>query len=922
MLELAGILFPVMKLRFPRRRSAEEESNGKAEGGKSDTHPKTGGKGLRNGGIEERRSRGKCKEGRECSPSVTAEPVQDKEVSDEALEGRKKRIRGDDMAQDDLQETGTVESKVARKKACRRVLRVLEQHGPKRWKSIEDFVDYLKEWQERNGVRLVHLDSKGAEAHNASCGLRAGDCRYIPVEESKFAYKSWVCIRGRKKRSTTEAKGLPIGDDQSKAPRLCGFRVRARYLPSQKKVTCTVSLHEGPDTLPNGHNHQLSKGKRKRAENEELVLRSLKQSPEEAIALLGSWRVEQRKRFCETVFRGAAEFISNPDECSLRRMVEVLMMVKFLAAPSGKSGSETTVQMGEQPTEVQREAMPRHKGKETKEIIESTAGSSSRNAGSEDSHHRKQEKLDLFSELPHGSTSPKKSVHLRAAPITSLMMKEEKGSLSDISPGGAGKEKVSRMSVEEVLKLSAKRRVTFGDLLQQLDKFPTRRKDRFLRVAYIKSIKEMEFETQTLASGSVDFLLEEEKLDGVLRRVDRFRKGIRVTRSMRSCVSRRVAQDMMVLLDDERDLGSYVVCIEVPKSWAAGEDTSSEYLLSGQILADMRRVWDLIHLLEEGKVFLDWVRCIDPANKFELKEELAIHRSKLYVKGALESLSPANWQCDNGKHGFAYNLRSLFRFRGSVREKLGKWLDSDALQMCLLSIRSKMEPRMKKFVFLMPLFQWDLDSSKRLGLRMKSSKQLFGGASGNHGKGQTEYLIELLEKQSEAIVSAEPIDLGHAVVYASVNKEQNHWLAVEACLRMKEAIVYDPAMSSLTESAEDPAHYFEKLRSVLELLLLHKEVTSPNESEWKCCYDKGGQQKIEDDAINCGLYAVQWIKHRLRTVVARRLSKEENYNFSYIDESLGDTRKMRRLEPWETEACRLWLAHDALSAIKGLRVKR
>ena len=133
----------------------------------------------------------------------------------------------------------------------------------------------------------------------------------------------------------------------------------------------------------------------------------------------------------------------------------------------------------------------------------------------------------------------------------------------------------------------------------------------------------------------------------MLSRLDRFRKGIRVTRSMKSCVSRIGAQAMTILLDEEKDLGSYVVCIEVPEDRGGGAEARSEYLFSGQNLADMRRVWDLIHLLEDGKAFLDWVRCIDPANKFELKEELAIHRSKLFVKDALESLSPTNWQCDN-----------------------------------------------------------------------------------------------------------------------------------------------------------------------------------------------------------------------------------------------------------------------------------
>ena len=113
----------------------------------------------------------------------------------------------------------------------------------------------------------------------------------------------------------------------------------------------------------------------------------------------------------------------------------------------------------------------------------------------------------------------------------------------------------------------------------------------------------------------------------------------------------------------------------------------------------------LLSTIDDKTFFLDERTAEE---KFELKDELGIHRSKLFVKDSLVSLPAANWQCDNGKHGFAYNLRSFFRFRATFGTRAGEWLDSDALKMFLLSIKAKIRARMRKFVFLMPLFQWDL----------------------------------------------------------------------------------------------------------------------------------------------------------------------------------------------------------------------
>ena len=198
---------------------------------------------------------------------------------------------------------------------------------------MDDFVHYLREWQERNGVQLVQYDGKCAEAHNASNSLQVGDPSYISPKVSPFAYKSWMCVRGKKSRSKMEGKEGNQKRESDILMRLCGFRVRARYVPPLKKVKCSVKWHDGPDALPSGHNHALEKGRKKRADNEARVLTLLKERSEEAVSLVSSWRVDQRRRFCESLLQDAAVFLSNPDSCSVRRMLEILSIVNFLASP-------------------------------------------------------------------------------------------------------------------------------------------------------------------------------------------------------------------------------------------------------------------------------------------------------------------------------------------------------------------------------------------------------------------------------------------------------------------------------------------------------------------------------------------------------------------------------------------------------------
>ena len=75
---------------------------------------------------------------------------------------------------------------------------ILEADGPTEWKSLEEFSEYLRTWQGRNNVELVYWDSKRSKAYNTSNKLNEANPKYLHDSISRFAYKAWVCVHGRR----------------------------------------------------------------------------------------------------------------------------------------------------------------------------------------------------------------------------------------------------------------------------------------------------------------------------------------------------------------------------------------------------------------------------------------------------------------------------------------------------------------------------------------------------------------------------------------------------------------------------------------------------------------------------------------------------------------------------------------------------
>ena len=789
---------------------------------------------------------------------------------------------------------------------------------------MDDFVHYLREWQERNGVQLVQYDGKCAEAHNASNSLQVGDPSYISPKVSPFAYKSWMCVRGKKSRSKMEGKEGNQKRESDILMRLCGFRVRARYVPPLKKVKCSVKWHDGPDALPSGHNHALEKGRKKRADNEARVLTLLKERSEEAVSLVSSWRVDQRRRFCESLLQDAAVFLSNPDSCSVRRMLEILSIVNFLASPLSPRSPGVSARSESHADDGQVSEIEAQNDTEVVLSLRKEKGRRQRAV------KFVQDATDVVSEQ-HTKAKSRDASPVKKEAINEDKMRFESDHSSRSSYiTDSGASAIERMlvsgkdtclSLAAILRFSSESSNSLGDLIRKVNRFPKRVSQSNFRTMAVKAVTELEADEKPTPSKDVLFLLEIEGLERLVRRVEKFRRGRTGTKSV---ASRQTGEGTLTIADDdEKDLQSYVACIKLGLSVDHGgaSKNSREHVLSLQTLLDMRKVCDLKELFEEGQRFLEWVDALSPGTNFGAVEELNLYRSKVYVKDTLGSLAPADWQCDNGNRGFAYHLRSLFRFRGSSGVTMGRWLDSDAIQMCLLSTEKTLSVCLRKFVFLLPPFQWEAGYSRRLGLRLRSSNTGCSGPKSGICGTQAERYVDLLRKQKDPIISAGPLNLAFSVVYAVINKDGSHWLALEVCTRTKRVLVYDPALSKASAGGEDPTQYFVRVRNVLELLFKDQKAPVEERLEWQCAFADGGQQKIETDPSNCGIYAIEWIKFRIEAAVERRRWMEEKELASHYSEKGLRETKMAPMKVKEIDACRLRNAHSALVEIKRLQKK-
>ena len=136
--------------------------------------------------------------------------------------------------------------------------------------------------------------------------------------------------------------------------------------------------------------------------------------------------------------------------------------------------------------------------------------------------------------------------------------------------------------------------------------------------------------------------------------------------------------------------------------------------------------------------------------------------------------------------------------------------------------------------------------------------------------------MELLQKQKDPFVLGSPVNIAHSVVYAVICVNECHWLAIEACVRTKEVLVYDPALERKRVGSASPDRYFVRLGAVIDLLLCDRGIRSSDEEvAWNIQLAEGGQQNLLTDSVNCGVYCLEWIKFRVTTAVRSRLLRED-----------------------------------------------
>ena len=141
--------------------------------------------------------------------------------------------------------------------------------------------------------------------------------------------------------------------------------------------------------------------------------------------------------------------------------------------------------------------------------------------------------------------------------------------------------------------------------------------------------------------------------------------------------------------------------------------------------------------------------------------------------------------------------------------------------MGILLLRKELQRKIGAKFFLLPPLQWDTDSW--IGQFMASEEKMQEAS----GKDRGENLLRLLSNQGDPIVDASSAELERGVVYTVVNKGGNHSLGVEACLRTRSVLVYDPADPSGARTGDGSERYFSKLRRLLELLLERKNARPP-----------------------------------------------------------------------------------------------
>ena len=760
---------------------------------------------------------------------------------------------------------------------------ILETDGPKEWSSMEEFSEYLRTWQGRNNVELVYWDSKRSKTYNTSNKLNKANPKYLHDSLTEFAYKAWVCVHGRR---------------GTKNP--CRFMVRARFLPVEKKVICKVIKHTGLGALENGHNHHLEgvschvpcsaeldgTGDLVEPAEEKSIVKQMREDPQGSASLMAGWGLCKRRRVCIASIKKFVNYLSRPDLCDARQMIEALNVVDLMADSIKRRERMRPKEEKKGDISGHNEAIKSHRKKNSSSARKKVILSSY------DEHDSAQEESGDLDDLRAFCSSPEEG---ECKNDDEVRDGDDDGVWSymvgrPVRDENVPQSKYARRAslVENTESLAALLRMldsggTIGEFLQKFERFPRPLKQN-VRVLEVFKCDD----TELTPCESVHFIIEPDVLDNMISMAVSHKKNFE--KSERSDGDKQEQRDEVEVatevVDEEEAADNYGVTFQIFEKVGRNvvECTSMKLKLSA--LIGMRRVREVLELMRESKKFIEWVSNIDESME-TIAERKKLENSKGYVMREFPLLKAINFQGRNFKSGFAFFLESFLSLRGCIGHCKGRWLTSDAVHMGILRLREEFERDLGSTVFVLPPLQWDSDSifdEHFEGLR--KSRSLL-----KKTKGEGEHFYEILLNQRETLMDATERNLESAVVYTVVNKSGNHWIGLEACVRTRNVVLYDPADTRGRRDGEESGKYFERMRSVLELLFKRRNVTPPplKYNQWKISWTKGGQQALSADSVNCGVYVLQWIKFRLKSSVLYRRTLERKEGTSFLREKLRDT---------------------------------
>ena len=150
--------------------------------------------------------------------------------------------------------------------------------------------------------------------------------------------------------------------------------------------------------------------------------------------------------------------------------------------------------------------------------------------------------------------------------------------------------------------------------------------------------------------------------------------------------------------------------------------------------------------------------------------------------------------------------------RGSSSFSKEAWLTSDSIHVGVLLLRKEFQEELGSTAFVLPPLQWDFDSSVGDPLHDGCKKK---AGSNNVEKNEGEHFLNILKRQGEDLVTAPAAVLERAVIYTVVNRGGNHWLGLEACVRTRCVLVYDPADTLGARPGCGSEKYFGRLQTLV-----------------------------------------------------------------------------------------------------------